>query len=94
MGFGSKDKDIGNDRHTDEATVQAALAKAGEILEMIENDISERRKTGGSASFFESVIEGATGVRDTIDRTGRVSDKQLKALDGWHASITKIVEES
>jgi hypothetical protein len=93
MGFGSKDKDIGNDKHTDETTVREAIDKANEILEMIENDVSERRKTGNSANFFESVIEGATGVRDTIERVGRVSDKQLKALSGWYDAIDKIIQE-
>lgn len=91
MGFGSKDKDINNDKHTDEATVNAAIEKAGTILQLIEDDIDEKTKTGNCADFFESVIEGVTGIRSMIEERRSVSDKQIRSLDNWEEAVRKFI---
>ena len=94
MGYGSdKKRDLSNPQHTSAATVKEALDTADEILRMIEEDLSERTKTGHSADFIESVIEGVKGVHETISNNNWVSEKQLTALKNWKEAIDEKVKK-
>ncbi len=73
------------------AEVVAALKRADDLLDLIEDDVPERAWDKAQA-FFESVQTGVKAVRATIARTSRVTENQLRAFDNWEAAVGKWID--
>ena len=73
------------------ADVTKDLEQADRILDAIEDDVPERA-WDKAAEFLESVQAGVADVRTTIDRTKRVTERQLRALDNWETAVGKWID--
>ena len=76
--------------NSSDSSPAAAIDQCDAILEMIEEEVPERA-WDKARDFLESVQTGVAGVRETIVRTNRVTDKQQTALDNWERAVDKWV---
>lgn len=65
-----------------------AIELAESIIDKIDEEVSDEAKDRAT-EFFESVREGALSLVQTIQRTGRVSDKQAEALRNWDRGVSR-----
>jgi len=65
-----------------------ALELIDEIITLIDEEVPERA-WDRAASFFEDVREKVVDMSQTIHNTGRCTERQAKALEGWKAGISK-----
>ncbi len=66
---------------------EVAIDKALEIVQMIDEDVSEEAWTQAE-DFFDSIRNRCSDIIDTIERTRTVTGKQAKALIGWHNGVS------
>lgn len=65
-----------------ETAVDQGLA----IIEKIDEDLPEGAEQ--ASDFFDDVRAKVSAVVETIEQRRAVTDKQLKALDGWDAGVS------
>lgn len=63
-----------------------------EIVEMIDDEIPDHA-WNKAAEFFEDVRAKAIGVRETLGRTGWVSEGQERALNNWRDGVRKWIHD-
>lgn len=80
--------DHGGQRRRQKQPWEQAVDLGMEICRMIDEDLDDEAATD-NADFFESVREGASDVVQTIERSQRVTPKQMKALANWHEAVMK-----
>lgn len=68
--------------------VREALDLADRIEETYEDEVPDRAKEDGE-DFFEGVLGRTRAIAETIDRTQRVTDGQLTALQNMLAGVEK-----
>jgi len=66
--------------------IKEAVALADEILDRCE-ELPER-----AAEFYESVTVKVSGIKETINRYGKVSDKQRSALENMYGGVERWLE--
>lgn len=67
--------------------VQDAIEQCQRILDLIED--APEWALDKAPDFFEDVGEKVADVCATIEKLGRVSDRQLNALNGWENGVRK-----
>jgi len=68
-------------RKQDAGDIERAYELCDEILSLAEDVPSE------GIDFAESVCESCREVRGTIEKTGRVSERQMEALENWLSGL-------
>ncbi len=71
---------------------QEAIDISLEIVRVIEEDVQERAKIK-NADYFESCMDKAKAIGETITRTNSVSEGQRKALENTLEGIRKWVHD-
>ncbi len=74
-----------------DADAKAAVEKIDRVLATIEDDLPERA-WDKATDFFEDVEEKLKSVRQTITTSGRVTERQLSAIDGWERGVGKWID--
>lgn len=72
--------------------VDDALELCEDIITMIDEDldlIEKQEQSDRCQEFCESVREQVTGISETIEDRGRVTDRQASALENWKAGLEK-----
>jgi hypothetical protein len=70
------------------ASYDAAVRAAEQIIGAIEDDLPEEKYLQAD-DFFDSVLERTKGILETVQRTGRVSDRQFEALQNMYDGVSK-----
>lgn len=68
--------------------VKNALELVDEIVNIIDEEIPEKA-WDRAASFFEDIREKVIDVGQTIRTNDKVSERQMRALEGWKAGVSK-----
>jgi hypothetical protein len=58
---------------------------------MIDDDVPDHAWEE-ARDFFEDVLERVKAVGATIERTGRVTELQRKALDNWESAVARWID--
>lgn len=66
---------------------QEASESIDELVEMI--DELPEETIDKAPEFFEDVRSNAVSMQETLNRTGRCSDKQARAIRNWTSSVEK-----
>ena len=74
------------EHHRQKAEWEKAVDQGLEIINLIDEDISEEAAEQ-AAEFFEDVRQRCGAVIETIERMQHVTEKQQKALDGWERGV-------
>jgi hypothetical protein len=72
----------------DDPDVTEALDLVDQIVDAVDDDVPSRAKEK-HADFFESVVEKAKGIGETVRGRGEVTPGQLKALNNMLAGVVK-----
>ena len=71
-------------------TADEAIELGGDILDTIQNDISDSAYSKAT-EFFDSVSEKVREVIATIETSGNVTTSQVRALENWESAVNKWV---
>lgn len=63
-----------------------------EIVALIDDEIPDYA-WNKAPEFFEDVRDGVMEVQGTIERTGRVSEGQEKALNNWKDGVSRWIHD-
>ena len=74
-----------------EVTEALSLVKA--IQDTYDDEVSDRAKERGE-EFFDSVLEKSASIGETIERTKRVSEAQINALESMLKGVKKWVHRN
>lgn len=69
-------------------TVKEAKQLCDEILDMIENEVSEKAKDTAQ-DFFESVEEKVKNMQEWIEKNNHVTPKMVDSLKGMRSGVQK-----
>src|SRR5262245_3952087 len=69
------------------ADVKKALEQVERIRELIEQVSPEKRSV--APQFFTNVYTSAASLGETVQKMGRVSERQQQALNNWEAAVKK-----
>ena len=69
-----------------------AVELAQEIVQMIEEDITEEQYAAGD-EFFDSVMEKAKDIGQSIQERKRASPNQVRALENMKKGVQKWIDK-